>query len=136
MSRVLQKTGTPDELTAWGTALRAQGLTGEVTLVEVRPGLVRARVVLPGTVAVRPEPGLSRPAPRPRRTGRVKLAVGTAVVVLVLLAVGWVVYEVWVYRYVILGLLVVAAVLAGWYGLGRAGACPGLHCPGCRCGGR
>lgn len=121
MSRVLQKTGTPAELTEWGAQLRAQGITGEMTLVEVRPGLVHARVVLPGTVAVRPEPGLSRPAPRPRRAGRVKLAAGTAVVVAMLLAVGWVVYEVWLYRYVILGLLVVAAVLLVAAGSTRGG---------------
>ncbi len=33
----------------------------------------------------------------------------------------------------ILGLLVVALVLVAWWGAGQAGACPGLHCPGCKC---
>lgn len=27
-------------------------------------------------------------------------------------------------------------VFVGWLLLGQAGACPGLHCPGCKCGGR
>lgn len=30
------------------------------------------------------------------------------------------------------GAAVVLVVLAAWWLLGRAGACPGLHCPGCR----
>ncbi len=36
------------------------------------------------------------------------------------------------YWAVILGGL--AVLLAVWWLLGRAGACPGLHCPGCGCG--
>ncbi len=37
----------------------------------------------------------------------------------------------WHYRAVILGALALA--VAVWWLLGRAGACPGLHCPGCSC---
>lgn len=34
----------------------------------------------------------------------------------------------------IVGALVAAGAAMVWVLLGQAGACPGLHCPGCRCG--
>lgn len=32
-----------------------------------------------------------------------------------------------------LGGLILLMLLLGWVGAGQAGACPGLHCPGCKC---
>jgi hypothetical protein len=140
VNRVLEKTGTPAELAAWGAQLRARGVTGEVSLAEVSPGVVRARVVLPGTVAVR-TPAAARRSwawrmPRWSRWATVGGAVAAA---------GGVVYEavqayLWLREHwaVLVGYTVAAlvALLIVWHLLGRAGACPGLHCPGCRCGGR
>lgn len=33
----------------------------------------------------------------------------------------------------VLGGVILLMLLLGWVGAGQAGACPGLHCPGCRC---
>lgn len=86
-------------------------------------------------LAARPRPVATPP---PRRRPEVVAAV-------VLLAASGVVGGVWMWALLalILGVarevasaVVVAALAAllAWALLGQAGACPGLHCPGCRCG--
>lgn len=75
------------------------------------------------------------PAPRPRRRWVLPTAVGTTVAAALGGAV-YVVYTVgtWTAEHwqELLGAAALAA-LALWWLLGRVGACPGLHCPGCKC---
>jgi hypothetical protein len=117
--------GTRDEVADWsarlGRQLRAQGLRPEdstVTWLPARPGEVKVRVAVPGvvdTVAVR-DPGLARPGQRPTLAQRMPMwsrwAVASTVVAVPLGVLAVVAYEVWVHRYVILGVLVVAVLLA------------------------
>lgn len=134
---VKTKTGTPDQVRAWLERAHEAGRLVAVTPpVPVAPGSDRIQVtatVLP-MVQVEAYARSGRQGQPVRWSVRRRLVVASTVAVLLLGAAGWVAYEIWVYRYVIL--LVVAGLLAAWVLLGRAGACPGLHCPGCRCGGR
>lgn len=59
-----------------------------------------------------------------------KVGVGLAVGVVLLL--GWVAAAVWAHRGELAGGLLVALLVA-WFVAGRAGVCPGFHCPGCKC---
>lgn len=63
------------------------------------------------------------------------VAVGTLVALALL---GYAVVEVvaWVAAHwrTLLGGTAFLCVLAIWHLLGRSGACPGIHCPGCKCG--
>lgn len=78
---------------------------------------------------------LIEPAPRPRRRWVLPTAIGTTVAG-ALTAAGYGVYTVgtWTAEHwqELLGAAALAA-LALWWLLGRVGACPGLHCPGCKC---
>ena len=75
------------------------------------------------------------PAPRPRRRWPVPTVIGATVAVL-LGGAAYAVHEVLVWTAThwqqLLG-AAIAAVLLMWWLAGRLGACPGLHCPGCKC---
>lgn len=109
-----------------------------VELARQRGQLVDERWLTSREVVVRLRPALP-PAPR-RRAGR-WWAVGLATAGSLAIGVGWAVW--WVLSWVAVhavaigkGALGVAAVVAGvWWLLGRLGACPGVHCPGCACHG-
>jgi hypothetical protein len=123
---VRTKKGTTAEVAAWAAQLRGEvgdRISGvELAPVPGRPGRVVARATVLPVVQVR---AYTRLQGQPVRWSvRRRLAVGTAVALPVLGAVVWLAYEVWVYRYVILGVLVVAGLVALWVG---------LHCPGCKC---
>lgn len=68
------------------------------------------------------------PTPRPRRRVRVRWVAAGGVATAGLVGVGYLVYLAWAW---ILGAVVLAAVV--WVLLGQRAACPGLHCPGCKC---
>jgi hypothetical protein len=71
------------------------------------------------------------PEPRPRRTRVRWVVAGTVAGAGVLSGVG---YLVWLALPVLEGLALLAAVVfVAWMLLGQRGACPGLHCPGCKC---
>jgi hypothetical protein len=107
---VWTKTGTRDEVREWAARVNAPA-GSQLSVREIRPGVVEA-TVRSSAVATR-APGRTRQGVQPARWSvRRRVAVATAVAVPALSAAGWLVYEVWVYRYVILGVLVVAAVLA------------------------
>jgi hypothetical protein len=132
---VRTKTGTPAEVAAWAAQLRNEAgdrISGvQLAPVPGQPGMVVARATVVPVVQVR---AYTRVQGQPVRWSvRRRLAAGTAAALPVLGAVAWLAYEVWVYRYVILGMLVVAALLGGWVVAGQAGVCPGVHCPGCKC---
>lgn len=131
------RTGQPDQVRAWLEQAQEAGRLVSFTAPEPvpgRPGEVTVRATVLPVVQVR---AYTRVQGQPVRWSvRRRLAVGTAVALPVVGAVVWLAYEVWVYRYVILGVLVVAGLVALWVALGQAGVCPGLHCPGCKCGGR
>lgn len=111
-------------------------------LVEVRavgatePGLVAAAVVLRTPTAPRQHPDTPRQR-SPRRTVWLAgggCAAGLAVGVPSGWAARWLLEWVAAHAAGILGGLAVLIVLTSWWLAGQAGACPGLHCPGCRCG--
>lgn len=73
------------------------------------------------------------PAPEPvpvrRREVSPNLVAAGLVTATVLVAAAWVVF---LAGHVAAVAVVVVAVLLAWAGLGQVGACPGLHCPGCK----
>jgi hypothetical protein len=86
---------------------------------------VRRELAPRPTVAARPAP--ARWSVR-RRVG-VAAAVATGIAVPTALALWWL----WAHRILVVGVLVGLGALVIWWGAGQAGACPGLHCPGCKC---
>jgi hypothetical protein len=103
------RTASQDQVQRWldqaGEAAPVTRRSAEVVRATARTP-ARARTA---ALRVHPRQGV-QPA---RWSVRRRLAVGTAVAAPVLAVVVWVAYEVWAYRYFILGLLVVAALLAG-----------------------
>jgi hypothetical protein len=125
--------GTVDQVRAHLEALHASG--DLVSLSPPRPagtGLVRVRVEVRALV----KPTTTRPRQTPTRP-RQGWQVPAAVIGGALAAVGALVALLW---WVVLWLADHAAQVVGVLGallfvlwlLGRAGACPGFHCPGCR----
>jgi hypothetical protein len=74
---------------------------------------------------------LPLPPPRPARQREVSPNTVTAglVAATVLVAAACVV---WLACHLEVVAVVAVVALLGWVGLGRVGACPGLHCPGCK----
>jgi hypothetical protein len=118
----LHLTGDEDELRAHLTALVAAGRVD-------RDGLEEAGRLDDGrcyaTVRLLPPP---QPAPTRRREVSPEMAAAGLVALTVLVAAAWLVF--------LLGHLklvaVMVLVLLLWVGLGQLGACPGVHCPGCK----
>lgn len=74
----------------------------------------------------------------PRRRVRTRwVAAGVAGGTVALAGAGWLAYiavdALLAHALPLLGGLVLLMLLLGWVGAGQAGACPGLHCPGCKC---
>jgi hypothetical protein len=99
---------------------------GRVTVRYVRRELA-PRAALPARAG--------HPAPA-RWSVRRRAAVAAAVVVPLALVAGLLLWWLWVHIVLVLGVTVAALLLTGWWGAGQVGVCPGLHCPGCKCGGR
>ena len=96
-----------------------------------RPGEAAVRVVLRAPAL--PAGRTRRPVPYRWMAGVTTLALGAIGTGWLLwwaatAAIGWLVAHV---EHIVGGL---AVVLLVWWLLGRAGACPGIHCPGCSCG--
>jgi hypothetical protein len=87
------------------------------------------RYLSDGRVAVSVRVVDRTPAPRPVRRVRTRWVVtGVATGTALAAGVGYLVYL------ALPVILVVAAIVAVvWFLLGQRAACPGLHCPGCRC---
>ena len=120
--------GYPEDVSRLVDAWRAEGrLLG-----------VRAPVPVPGSdrwaVAVRLR--ADRPAPVPvRRSYRVRwVAAGAVAGTGVLAGLGWLAYLALVAVLPYLAGTAVLLLLLCWVALGQSGSCPGLHCPGCKCG--
>jgi hypothetical protein len=126
-------TGSPVQV---GQLLDRLGRTGRLARVsdpqptgQAGQVLVTVRLLQP-----RPAPALTpRTGPRSRvlpwvwwTAGGAAAAVLAGLAWLVVAAVAWVAAH---WAHLLVGLVVLAAVLGG---LGRAGVCVGMHCPGCR----
>lgn len=112
--------GEPAQVDAALAALRARGdLVAEGACVELVDGRIAVELRY---VDRTPEP----------RSYRAPVVAGGAVVTAGLIGVaGWLAVEWMIGHWVlIVGALIAAAVVM--VALGRVGACPGIHCPGCR----
>jgi hypothetical protein len=125
----------PDRVATAVRALAARGDLLAMTVPKPLPdgsGRVAVRVRLRGEVLHKVPTGAA-PNLRPRRvrsspsSRRQRVIAGSVAGAGLLVGVGYLVYRAWP---LILATLVLLAVI--WYGLGRVGACPGIHCPGCR----
>jgi hypothetical protein len=115
--------GDEQELRAYLSALIAAGRVGGDGLVasgQLSDGRCWAEVrLLPP-----PEPVRVR-----RREVNPNMVVAGLITATVLVAAAWVVFL--ASHITVVALVAVAALLA-WVGLGQVGACPGVHCPGCK----
>jgi hypothetical protein len=134
--------GTPTEIT---TVLAAAQATGRLVYASApRPmpaGDPRVSVAVrvldrSPTVARAPaRPAVIARTPRRRLKRPTVVAMAVTAILPVLIGLGYaivlLVQTVIALIPAILGVLFILALL--WFALGRAGACPGVHCPGCGC---
>lgn len=114
-------------------ALRTAELQGRLVDHKVEARYVSGRIKVIAHIVDQPGP-----QPRRRRRFRTRVVVTVLAVACALLALaGWLLY---LLVQALIAALIAAlpfllgflAVLVVWWLLGQTGACPGLHCPGCR----
>lgn len=123
--------GTPGQVRARLEVLYASGKLISLTPPQQHgPGQVVVRVQLRD---VQPRQRPDKVGTGPRQDWRVPAAVCGFVVVVAVAVVALLWWAVlWLAAHVALVLGILGALLLVLFLLGRAGACPGFHCPGCR----